>query len=241
MIESAFKTACILHNMLRRWDSPSDKNVDWDSIDPDVVIDVDEEVEVNNEEEEAAGHEEVVFGDEEELAENFHMDIFSLSAAVGDPIVITTHEQLTELLVDNFYHNYCLGLVQWPHESTVSLRHLHRSSFKRVRYNRKSQEQKEALYKRPSKLVCNNNAIIGDGLFSCMAYKENDFIAEFKGIIQNHDEFLADVQNGKSGYHVLLRGRATGDPNAQFLQCYDNRFNGVCYASLSNSPKIVHI
>ena len=70
-----------------------------------------------------------------------------------------------------------------------------------------------------------------------MIIKKCDFIAEFRGVIQNYDELHADVENGKDGYHILLSGRARGDRNATFLQCYDHRFNGKCYASLSNSPK----
>lgn len=222
VIEDAFKSACIFHNLLRRWDSPVDSNVPWELIDPDS----DEE-------------EDVLFPDQQ-IAEvrNLDSNFLSSFAAVGDTIIISTHEQLTDLLVSNFYHNYRLGLVKWPHESTVSLRHANRSGILQiVPYNCKKMEQREAVYKRASTLMSKRNAVIGDGLFSCANYRKNDFIAEFRGVIKNFDEIRADFESGKSRYHILLSGRTEGDPNATFLQCYDNRFNGTCYASLSNSPK----
>ena len=70
---------------------------------------------------------------------------------------------------------------------------------------------------------------IGEGLFSHYAYRRNNVIAEFHGVLMTREAYDEDAAlNGRGGYCVELR-------LGQVLQTYDSRWNGDCLASCANS------
>jgi hypothetical protein len=70
---------------------------------------------------------------------------------------------------------------------------------------------------------------IGEGLFSTLSYNIDDVIAEFKGEFIDHAEYIARRAARRARF--ILRCR-----NDLYIDCMENRYKGVCKASLANSP-----
>jgi hypothetical protein len=71
---------------------------------------------------------------------------------------------------------------------------------------------------------------IGDGIFSSVNFKENDVVATFHGKIITYTEYLSKKAMVNCNYVIQL------SKHKEYMDCEDAIKNGICLASLSNSP-----
>jgi hypothetical protein len=99
-------------------------------------------------------------------------------------------------------------------------------------------EFQRALYSQPSRLKRRDlktklwTVDIGNGLFSSLAYKFNDIIAEFVGRWRTKSEYeaIAAMEPCRRAYSIIT------SENGDVLDCYDAFIEGRCIASYANSP-----
>ena len=104
LIQNAFRTACILHNMLLDYDKVSggySSILDWATVHPDL----------DDDSFETTGYDEHINDNNAVIIEPIHATT-TLVGKTYHPMAPYGHEQLTTALVTHFYHNYRLGLVK---------------------------------------------------------------------------------------------------------------------------------
>jgi hypothetical protein len=224
-IENAFKTCCILHNMILDFDRgyhetmKAWENVDWSSIDPDVIT-----------EEELA---EVV---QQALDEN-SIDVLPFlptpePSTVGDDLWIISpsskndHFLLKELLIASFNYQLRIGQVYWPRRFEAWQRDCHAIQKIQARI---AKEVFNALYGAVSNHVDRQGESLGQGLFSTIDFVKGDVIAEFHGEVITYEEYLDLGLTGMHRFVIRVKSNV-------YLDCRKNRFKGRCKASLANSP-----
>jgi len=70
---------------------------------------------------------------------------------------------------------------------------------------------------------------IEDGLFSYQSYSPGDLVVKFNGRLINFEELQSRQSRGLGGYFVECI------PKRLFIDCYETRKNGACFASCANS------
>lgn len=235
-IENAWKSACILHNMLLRYDGNDladwEKNLNWTYIDPyfDTVednhdIDDDYVVSMNDYYTTRGAREKRRRG----VVPNIVFDTTdkgSVFRASNEYDFVEKRRQL----VQHFNFKFKLGLVKWPRRSGVALRLCMRIPKIDMR---RTDVTRHALYVRHSDFMLHGvgeheSPTIGNGLFSHFGYYKGDVIAEFHGVIMERQAYEEEAAaHGRGGYCISLnRGRV--------LQCYHSCLNGDCLASFAN-------
>ena len=187
-IEKAFKTSCILHNMLLTYDGRDlqewEKKIDWFTVNPDLE---DDEDEVSGLDEEIP--DDIDTNDATALVDIVHIPGINFLANF-DP----HYNLLRSSLVTHFYHQYVLGLVKWPSRSSVADR------FK-MRIPRRSISadvvKNMSLYSKPSS-VYNR-----DGLFTCLGFKADEFVCDI-----NHNNL--NSTNDLSAYNLKVKRSPEG-------------------------------
>lgn len=71
------------------------------------------------------------------------------------------------------------------------------------------------------------------GLFSKVVYRKNDDIVFFVGEEIDYEEMLSRSLAGKQGYFVQCTKNL-------YIDCFENRKNGICFASCANSVHVAH-
>ena len=217
-ISNAFKTACMLHNMLLEYDGLNEFN--WENMDPDddIVDDADP----------------VIVVEDHDLPEPF---LVLVDRAPRPQNYVAYHsykyDTVRDALKDHFYWKYLRGEVEWPKKFLES----QKDTFPLTRiaiYNRINMEHERALYIQASSLRGKDRAsgsyyvLIGEGLFSNSDYKVGDHIADYKGELIFNLEADRRVDAGKGGYMIHVS-------NNTKLDCYDTCRRGECKASKANS------
>jgi hypothetical protein len=242
IIENAFKTAAMLHNMLLKHDGLDDFN--WDNIDPDGDLQDDELI-------------------IPPTVEDNDVDV----APVQVPLDLMVHRPayvryspdnyhlIREAIKDHFnyqynrgYYNlfylkikganiyvmfYDIGLVLWPKRFKDKLKTRFPSQRSAI-VARLNDEHERVLYVQASTLRAyhpNTNVatrLIGNGLFSRIVIEKDGHIADYHGdIISNEEAELRD--NAHHGGYMIYLNEDTK------MDCFNNAMNNRCKASMSNS------
>lgn len=235
IIEAAWKTACILHNMMLMYNGVDlldwERNIDWSTVDPDLdMTEYDESMHMMDDYEDPQIipipgsrfgrhwlHETTLVG------RTFHYNHSS------------DFDCLRDSLVNHFYHNYLLGLVRWPHRSSISLRL--RLRIPRLGVGLNEVQYSHALYVKDSNFRrVNDGTAIGKGLFSCLTYKKGEIIVQYKGRVTTNDEHIQlccrDNDNG-----VLRKQYCIGYKIGFIFDCFLMYNLGECKASFANDAK----
>lgn len=220
IIENAFKTAAMLHNMLLKWDGLDDFN--WEINDPDGDL------------------------EDDELIEPAEVNIVQVNPTTMQVPLAIDREQyvryspgeyhlIREAIKEHFNHQYNLGLVGWPSRFEEKLK----SRFPNQRSEivaRLNEEHERVLYVQASTLRGIHpftnipSVLIGDGLFARIAFHTNDHIADYNGELITSEEAEIRNERGHGGYMIHIN-RTTR------LDCYNNCMNHHCKASKANSNR----
>jgi hypothetical protein len=224
-IEKAFKTCCILNNMILDFDRGYHEamraweNVDWSAIDPDEIT-----------EDELA---EVV---QEAMSENT-IDILPFLPTpqppqVGEDLTIISpsskndHFLLKDLLITSFNYQLKIGQVYWPRRFEAWQKDC--LAIQKIQA-RIAKEVFNALYGAVSNYVDRQGDSPGQGLFSTIAFVRGDVIAEFHGDLISYEDYLDLELQGMHRFVIKVK-------HGVYLDCRKNRFKERCKASLANSP-----
>lgn len=228
VIESAFQCCTMIHNLILDYDKDFHsecclwEDINWERLAPDVSEeDLEEMLESAREKREE---------------ENLIPFLPQPESAEGAIVLKANNKQdyhkLKELLIASFTQQFEMGQVYWPsrfegwQRDALALQRIQR---------RIDKECFHALYGAMSSCVGWNpatNAIdkpIGEGLFSTLSYNIDDVIAEFKGEFIDHAEYIARRAARRARFIIRCR-------NDLYIDCMENRYKGVCKASLANSP-----
>ncbi len=145
------------------------------------------------------------------------------------------HSKLQDALIEHFGYEYVRGHVYWPKRFTDRQKSVMSISVPSV-VSRINTDLTGVLYHIPSKLLALNRttnqytSLIGDGLFSRIAYKVGDTICSFIGeIVTSTQEVDRREALGEGGYTIsLIHG-------TKYLDCFHYRH--VCMASYANDPR----
>ena len=221
-ISNAFKTACLLHNMLLVFDGLND--ILWDEVHPDGDEDVYDE-----------GNIDVQLQHDDLLDPTILLNVIPVAVI---PVVEKYHQynysKLRESLVDHFNYKYSLGEIYWPKKFTTSQRDRFPINHMENIVDRVNLENTRLLYIQASSLRGQDRRtglyteLIGEGLFSNISYIPTQTIVEYVGAIITHEEGFIREQAGRGGYMIHLN-------DAQLLDCYDACQDGRCLASKANS------
>jgi len=172
ILSNAFKTACMLHNMLLEYDGLSD--LKWENIDPDDDIIDDDEEDFDQEDEDALV--------------DLPLDTRDHQLPRFEAYASYKYDTVREAIKDHFYFMYMKGRVLWPK------RFLEKEAFPLTRNainSRINFEHERVLYAEASSLRarCRRSGVfyllIGDGLFSNIDYEIDDHIADYNGELIN--------------------------------------------------------
>ena len=221
IIEYAFKTAAMLHNMLLDWDGLDDFN--WENTDPDGDID-EPEVALP------------VHVDDEELFNNERPDQFIQRQNNRNGYVHYlpgNYDLIRSSIMVHWNHQYSLGNVKWPNRFKENLK----KAFPTQRNDiviRLNEEYERVLYVQASTLRALDpttniyTIMIGDGLFSRRAYDIGDHIADYNGELISVVEGDQRDARGHGGYMIYIN-------QTTYMDCFVNCMNFRCKASKANS------
>jgi hypothetical protein len=233
LIENAFITACILHNMLLVYDgldlSNWEENVEWENLDPNHEEDIEN---INLNEEQVENHNNIQFPvPDVELINNQHIDLMQIQdlGHFNDVKVFYTHSLFRKALVDHFHYMYKIARICWP--KNLKSWQAQKYGTSRTIVERISKELSRSLYANDSTLYSsiNPNFPFGQGLFSHLKYKIGDIITAFKGEVINVEEANSRIENNMGEYIIYLN-------NNYYLDCRKHRLKYLCMASLANCP-----
>ena len=220
-IDNAWKSCCILHNMLITYDGNDladwEKDLNWSYIDP--YFDTLDGVEIE---------EDYVHTMDDYYEERSTRERQRATHNLRVPIVYDTTDRGSSFHASNVFHyydkrqqlvrhwnfKYKLGLVKWPRRSGVGARLCMRIPKLDMR---RTDVTRFALYSRHSDLLLrdvadNESPTIGNGLFSHLAYYKGDVIAQFHGTIMSREEYDEEAAaQGRGGVLCSFepRSRAT--------------------------------
>jgi hypothetical protein len=221
VIENAWKTAVMLHNMLIIYNAKD--NINWVTFHPDDDSDSYEEMDD--------------FIDIRKIDCN-SLNIVRQTTPIGRTYSVKNDQHYTSRrnnLVHHFNFVYKLSLVKWPVRSDVGQRLRLRiyQGKENKSYNTNALYIKRSDFR--STIVEDYN--IGNGLFSHKKYYKDDVIAVFNGTIMLrtvYDE--VEVPAGRGGYAIAIKKDPITNA-ARVLNCYNQRKNNICFASCSNNAK----
>jgi hypothetical protein len=228
VVEAAFKCCTMIHNLILDYDKEFHaecmlwEDINWERLSPDVS---DEEIE------------EMLESAREQKEEENSIPFLPPPESAEGAIVLKAnnkhdYHKLKELLIASFTQQFEMGQVYWPKRFEGWQRDA--LALKRIQ-RRIDTECFHALYGAMSTCVGYNpetNAIdkpLGEGLFSTLSYNIDDVIAEFHGVFIDHAQYEERRAARRARFILYVR-------NNLYLDCMENRYNGVCKASLSNSP-----
>lgn len=238
LIECAFKTACILHNMILDWHSKGSatdrewENVLWEDLEP-------------NEEDSDAAEEflgEEVTQEEDVVADPLpNVSGVTLLATPGAPspaddvpihvfTVLTSKQVVREILQASFVVQWIKHGLEWP-------KGMDNEDRSRLPLDRAMMEMFRAIHGQPSGLRAPDpttgeyTRLVGRGLFSHMGYKYGEDIVTFVGVFRPRDEFdgLSQTDPYRKSYALYVNQDLV-------LDCYEHAKAGLCRASLANDP-----
>lgn len=221
IIENAFKTAAMLHNMLLEWDGLDDYN--WENTDPDGNID-DDEVQLP-----IVVNDDALFNNEPTI----NLIQGNNRRNVYVPYMPGNYDLIREAIMIHWNHEYNLGRAKWPQRFNDNLKNLFPTQ-RNLIVSRLNEEYERVLYVQASTLRALDTTtniyslMIGDGLFSRRSYDVGDHIADYNGELINAEERELRDRRGHGGY-MLHINRTT------FIDCYNNCMNFRCKASKANS------
>jgi hypothetical protein len=248
IIESSFRTAAILHNILLEYDGLRNECLDsteesdyWLNLNPDLtdeqLVDLSDNEAEASDDNSAEDARPMPAGARNNIYDMFqldtHLDYFpnTISIPPGSPLAY-----LRDKLVIHFSHQYLLGDVWWPKSMQRKIA-THRPPILSLDH-RVLAMSFAALYHKPSQLVAIDSnrqtytSPTGEGLYSSISYKENDVIAVYVGEEINDIELARRDLLGKGGYcHYMSADR--------HYDCYDSYKAGKCMASYANSTRLV--
>jgi hypothetical protein len=228
VVEAAFQCCTMIHNMILEFDKEFHaecslwEDINWERLPPDIS---DEDIE------------NMLEAAKENREEETSIPFLSTPESAEGAIVLTAnnkldYHKLKELLITSFTQQFQMGQVYWPtrfegwQRDALALQRIQR---------RLDAECFHALYGAMSTCVGYNpatNAIdlpLGEGLFSTLSYHIDDVIAEFRGEFINHAQYMERRVARRARFILKCR-------NNLYLDCMENRYKGICKASLSNSP-----
>ena len=240
-MEYGFKTSCILNNLILLYDQKNEsfseewETVDWVSLDPNV----DEPDSLDDE--------------DYDFSENIPAHVSHIQDAVIErsqiessrPTVSTnaTNNEVTVFSIDDPKSKLKEALqqsfvVQWIKQKLMWPKRFDRAQMLRMPLHKASIEIQRSLYGEESKLRARDPTTleytkpIGRGLFSRLGYKRDHAIVSFKGTIRSQEEYkdLCEREPIRRAYSIVF------SEHGQVLDCYDQYKEGLCLASLSNSP-----
>lgn len=229
-VEWAFKTACILHNLILAYDGRSLEqweDVDWATLDPNGIEPEDEDVTplVNADD---IAEEEV----EEEQDPVPTLDVPRIGRSFG----VNNYFDVREALCSHFAQAFIRGNVCWPKgfqawqkEVFVIPPAVRRA---RIQYN-------ASLYHQPSTIMrvhptTRARVAIGEGLFSRISYKDNNIIVNFVGDVISRADYEVECKDGRGGYAIHIN-------EGLVLNCYHKFKANECLASYANSPEECYV
>jgi hypothetical protein len=222
-IDAAFKTACILHNMLLAYDgfdgSECSREDYWNALDPD-LNDFDamqnEEIIPNQDFLQDAP---ATFGN---VIDMFNLRRYRSVLNIGIRINDLSPSSFKIFLQHHFVHQYRISDLWWPKGFSRKQRQLFDipPMTKRVQH-----ELAKTLYVKPSDYCGSYGEDIGLGLFSTIAFGAGQNIAYFTGDIINETEKNERVQNNQGGYIILIG-------SGKYLDCF--RYKNKCKPSMAN-------
>jgi len=233
-IEHAFKTACILHNMLLIHDGMDLSQ--WELKQRWYVDEEEENDEAKEEEEDINVYNEHNVNEEDRVDDVQRMQELSTLKVNTDVIRryrLTDYSLLRSHLIDSFHIQYSLGLLSWP-------RQLKNSKHKKLsipsniidRINSRTQlHMHNSLYIGNSSLYFYDDQQIrvkvNKGLFCSLNLHRHDTITRFIGEEIYTHEYRMRKENKNDAYLI------TNDTNNKFLDC--SKYVQVCKASFSNN------
>ena len=141
---------------------------------------------------------------------------------------------LKKALMKHLTYAYVSGKLQWP-SSFSSFRKKKMPLLTRA-LCRADQMSRVHFRVQPSKLRRRHPATgafteeIGNGLFAMTRFKPGEHLINFIGDIINRQQYLQRTLAGRGGYILSNRSESV------FLDCFDQARNGMCWASMVNSP-----
>jgi hypothetical protein len=239
LIQNAFKTAAILHNMLLAYDGlwteceNSTSNF-WDNLNPDT-----DEIIVLNENYSSFIDltTEIIEPMESNVNFNSVIDTFQLQRnknkfLLGKCFNIDDFYNLRSALVTHFCHQYKIGDLWWPRSMSKNQRQILILNKIQTRFG---DECLKFLYHRESDYRCldkdgeNYTSHIGHGLFSKIIIKKDEIIGYFSGELINNNTRLRRDRLGRGGYTLHIS-------NSVLLDCYNTFKAGNCIMAYANSP-----
>jgi hypothetical protein len=238
LIECAFKTACILHNMILDWQkngTTADReweNVRWEDLEP-TEDDSDGEDDILAEE---------VTQEEDAIVDPLpNLSGLTVIATPGAttpaedvPVhvftVATSKEDVKKVLQSSFTIQWIKHGLEWPKGMNATDR-------SRLPLDRATMEMFRAIHGLPSVLRApdpttgQHNQLVGRGLFSHMGYKYGEDIVAFVGVIRSTNEY-----DGLSQTDPCRKSYALYVDQHRVLDCYEHAKAGLCRASLANDP-----
>ena len=259
VVESTFKTCCIIHNMLLQLDGYDiaawELNARWDSINmlpeawdlPELVnaddgdIQLDNNVAVPNADVQEDNDNGVIpFEGIEEIDEVQDNNVILLSPARRNltvPVVIDLHQptELKEVLIQHFSVCFRLGRIQWPKSMSQVQRQLLNRPVPITEPGaimRALRIVRDTLYTKDSHL----RLIRGEQLVSCIGLGLFSYVIIRKGEIISDfvGEFVNDVE-AERRITLGFGGYQVNFCRGVRLDCYN--FKHVCKVSFANSPK----
>jgi len=217
-VDAAFKTCCVLHNMLLAWDGLDGDELTredfWNALDPD--SDTDDElyrtpsVHLRD----SATRENVI--------DFYHLQQYKEFIPEGTNFYGVTRDVLSDHLQTHFKHQYRIGDLWWP-------KGFGRDQRDRMRIPditlRASRELAKCLYVKKSEYVSFAGEDVGLGLFSTITFGINEDVVSFIGDIIDETERLHRIGLGQTGYMIRISA-------GKYLDCY--KYRRTCKASMAN-------
>ena len=222
VIDEAFKTCCILHNMLLAYDGLDAEAMTredfWNALDPELS---DEYTLINHDAipTEAEVQAPASFGnviDMYQLAENRTL------LKAGTFLYPQGPKGIRELLTTHFTHQYRISDLWWPKGFGRKQRLLF--DIPRVT-KRTATILSKSLYTKDSDFTTAAGASIGKGLFSTLTRSVGDNIVNYVGDVISAVDYEGCVTDGLGGYAIRISA-------THFLDCY--KYKNTCKASMCN-------
>ena len=234
-IENAFKTACVLHNMILDFDKGAStqerewENVRWEDLEP------------TEEDSEDEDEDEVVAVEDDGIVIHPLPDLSPLTQVVqgSSPSTPPTYahvftveiprRDVKDVLQSSFTVQWITNGLEWP-------KGMKNSDKTRLPLARAEMELNRALHPGPSNLRALDDEgfytrTIGRGLFSFLGYRYDAEIVAFIGLQRSSQEFddLSQTDPLRKSYALQIK-------EGLVLDCYDHVKKGLCRASLANDP-----
>jgi len=209
-VETIFKAACILHNMILDFDH--DAVEDWENVNWEKINPMDENMDSYSPEDDDSDEDTEMAADQVDLAER--------RSTPSELIFrMTSFESKREILVNHFKKQYEQGAVQWPRSSDKETKIFLKSAGEMACHRAANEvEQRQLATRSPeSKVYVDHSSVqstnaersdksIGNGLFATRDLKANETIVAFtlQGTILSTEDYNTQKQKGRGGYALRM-------------------------------------